>query len=328
MNQDLSNNEISSDFDPDSTLESVQPSVVRLPWRSVAGVAGLIAVASLAALAVVSASKSADALATVALVLAIIAFVLQVMIFVFQAKAAGEQELRARKLQSDTETLLAEVSATVKTTEWLVKEQLSSLLESFKQASEKTATESKIPDPEKNAERTMDNLSEAVTSKSAQEEEPGSATAPTPRRATVRRRPNPESTQKALRQARRGLRVSSLKTFPPEDQGVESIHVLKNLTPEERERLLALAQDAQNVAVTGSYEGLEPDSEDGSLISKGLATKVRRMGGTLTGISDDGLRHARILMGEGEIPKWAEEAVDQFEKESNELPDTSGDIPF
>ncbi len=310
-----------------SELDGDSDSHFRAPWKNVAGISALLSVAAITALAVVLVTQDqTDSLATIALVLAIVAFGLQIMIFAVQTRAASEQELRSRTLHTDTSTMLKEISALSKSTEWLVRNQVSDLLEMFREANRQTALDSKLPDPDLNAERSLDNLSAAVSARE-QENEPKSKT-------TIRGRsvspPLSKQRKEQLARALRGLEVSKLTSFPEEDQGKAALETLNGLEPACLKRLKKLALDALKSKQFGTFEGLlfNPDTDE-QLLEKGLAKRRRRSGETYSYLSGPGIETARPLVADGDIPGWLTEALPLLEAKTASLPpDPDEEIPF
>jgi len=95
---------------------------VEVPWRTVALVSGLIAVAAITTAIVVVALRDADALSAVALALAVIAFIVQIILFLFQQTAASNNEARLNDLQSDLTASLQELTSRSATTHESVSE--------------------------------------------------------------------------------------------------------------------------------------------------------------------------------------------------------------
>jgi hypothetical protein len=80
-----------------------------ISWKAVAIGATTVALAALAGLAVVATIKKADTLSVVALAVAIVAFVIQILVFIAQAAASSQQELRAQELYGSTMSILSTI---------------------------------------------------------------------------------------------------------------------------------------------------------------------------------------------------------------------------
>jgi hypothetical protein len=80
-----------------------------ISWKAVAIGATTVALAALAGLAIVSTIKNADTLSVVALAVAIVAFVIQILVFIAQAAASSQQELRAQELYGSTMSILSTI---------------------------------------------------------------------------------------------------------------------------------------------------------------------------------------------------------------------------
>jgi hypothetical protein len=80
-----------------------------ISWRAIAIGATTVALAALAGLTVVSTIKSVDTLSVVALAVAIVAFVIQILVFIAQAAASSQQELRAQELYGSTMSILSTI---------------------------------------------------------------------------------------------------------------------------------------------------------------------------------------------------------------------------
>jgi hypothetical protein len=77
--------------------------------KAVAIGAVTVAIAALAGLAVVATIKNADTLAVVALAVAIVTFVVQILVYIVQAAASSQQELRAQELHGRTTSTLSKI---------------------------------------------------------------------------------------------------------------------------------------------------------------------------------------------------------------------------
>ncbi|MFI9642784.1 hypothetical protein ACIG87_22440 [Micromonospora sp. NPDC051925] len=75
---------------------------VRLNWRDIAIWSMIISIALVAVISIVTTVKDADTLSVVALALAVIAFVAQIIVFIVQAAAANDQQMKAQEVYSQT----------------------------------------------------------------------------------------------------------------------------------------------------------------------------------------------------------------------------------
>jgi hypothetical protein len=105
------------------------PAVLRLSWRGVAVVLGLIAIASITTLIVVPGVGQEDVLATVAISLAILAFASQLVIYVAQSIAASSQLAEAGRVNADTRALLVHIESAVTSLNSTLGTQFNMLLE-------------------------------------------------------------------------------------------------------------------------------------------------------------------------------------------------------
>jgi hypothetical protein len=80
-----------------------------IAWRSVAVGASCVAIALAAVLAVVTVKNDIDFLSALALALAVIAFVVQIIVFIAQTTASGQQLARAEELHGATIRALAAI---------------------------------------------------------------------------------------------------------------------------------------------------------------------------------------------------------------------------
>jgi hypothetical protein len=80
-----------------------------ISWRSVAVGATAIALSAAVMAAVVATIKKADTLSVVALAVATIAFLIQIIVFIVQAAATSQQELRAQQVYASTMKVLATI---------------------------------------------------------------------------------------------------------------------------------------------------------------------------------------------------------------------------
>ena len=290
------------------TAGDAEPKGRRARWKSrwafvvpakAAATGGLIvAIAALAALALVANAEGADGLSTIALSLAILAFVVQILVFIAQAQASSQQMLQSEQLNTQTRVLLAEVQTSARSTELLVREQFHDLLKAFVDAA---PGEGGKVDMEGFERRLMEGFESRLA---AREVRGGQRVASA---ADVRR-----STAERANQDRRARRLETVRLFrrfPEEGEGVKALVALKELTPEQRGRLVALAEDEIESVASGSYVGLELTADDEDLLRRGLMAKAQlsvesemRLVGRLT---DDGKAAARLLMGVGEVPSWA-----------------------
>ncbi|SBT63763.1 hypothetical protein GA0070622_0728 [Micromonospora sediminicola] len=75
---------------------------VRLAWRDIAIWSIILCVALVAVTSVVATVKDVDTLSVVALALAVIAFVAQIIVFIVQAAAANDQQIKAQDVYAQT----------------------------------------------------------------------------------------------------------------------------------------------------------------------------------------------------------------------------------
>jgi len=121
-----------------------------------------------------------------------------------------------------------------------------------------------------------------------------------------------------------------MKSFPPEEDGLEAMKTLQALSPAARQRLRSLAKDEITATESGSYVGLDPDEPDGDLEAKDLVTRARvDLGGgniiDVTRLTDSGVGVIRPLTAIGDVPAWARTIPEDRDEAAIGADD---DIPF
>lgn len=273
--------------------------------RAIAVVSLIFGVSCLIALVVVTATRSADVLSTVALVLATVAFGVQLLISSAQNQSTTQQGLRSEQLNTQTRALLAEMQTTSRGTEAMVREQFGQLLRAFMDAANSAA--GKHFDEAEFERRLLTNIRrEAAIAQPAAESTPTTLRAATTTER-IRRSNSPG-----------GLRQSSWTSgpFPTEEEAQPVLADLLALSSAARDRLRSFGEDDASEGGGASYVGYRaiPNSasaaEHSELEKRGLIHLVQlppteNSNGLTYQLTDKGRLGAKVVGATGDVPEWA-----------------------
>lgn len=104
---------------------------LRASWRSVAFGAMIVASAFFVAIVVIANTSGANALSAIALVLAILAFVIQIVVFISDGFNSAQRDRETSAINANTQSLLAKIEEKTNTTNELLNQQLTKMLDRF-----------------------------------------------------------------------------------------------------------------------------------------------------------------------------------------------------
>jgi hypothetical protein len=283
--------------------------ILRLEWRAVAIVLGILLVIVLATLVVVSEEQTA--LATVALALAILAFVLQILMFIVQSLGANQQMLQNQDLYGRMQETLAGITERTGRTERVV-ERLDerivtvALEKSFGQAQLREGPMARIDTGE-----VIATVRQALDAARTEAEEQVATGVP-----AYPRRPRSAEDRQV---------VELLTTWPSDEEGLDAIKQIRELHEESRYSLLIFGNDEIMVRQPGSslapgFFSFSPELAQKELVTTAEPTVRNADGMPLMVLSDKGRAVVRVLTAEGEPPPaLAEAGIHELRRELEEF---------
>jgi len=278
---------------------------------------GVVSAGSLGTLVVVASLKSADILSTVALSLAILAFSAQLVIAISQGIAATQQLAETLRVNADTKAMLAEVRATNEQLLDTLGGQFDMVLKSalgqaIPQAVEEAAVGEEGGDDKRLEDRLTASLNDALNRYFVN-------TNPREPRSLIGRTSNVRSEGSApirtsnVRPEDAAL-IDRMRTIPDQQQGEESLKLLRALSPRSV-RLLADRADREiarrRMGRPIQFSVSETSDTNDQLARHGLITLSEPTAeGTRWGeLTDRGREAARLIIGRSPIPEWLSESM-------------------
>lgn len=259
-------------------------------WAQFAAAATVLAIGGLAALVIVASLKGSDALATVALSLAIIAFVTQILVFIAQTWTTSQ-------LNAETRGFLESLKASAHGTEKAVNTQVDKLTNSLLSIVESLRKQEPGSGDADLRQTVRSDVVDALVSTQATLD---TVTAP-----------DVVAPQISANDQRV---IDELLSIPDEEEGLELLNILRDLSPITVANIRMLADDELRSRQLGTEPGL-PLAADHPFTKKavdaGLAEYVLSdgddSGDQWARLTDKGRQVARLMLGAGDPPAWLRE---------------------
>lgn len=256
-------------------------------WKSLAIAATTIALAAVASTAVVATAKKADALSVIVLGVAVVAFMIQIVVFIVQAAAATEQQLKAQEVYGSTLKVLATIEEKAEGTRQVVSTISEKMLVALlgKAIPEAASSGVSVESPE---------FSAAVAERVSRLASSMPSTANPEERIAGSRLPN--STERQFTKPADDGPIP----FPDKNDVLRVLPKMKDLNRSALQGLRYLEEDyarsrRRDFAIPA---GLEILSSANELWENGLIRRIRKVGGErpVYVLNDDGLVAARVLL--------------------------------
>lgn len=280
-------------------------------WKSLAIAATTIALAAIASTAVVATAKKADALSVIVLGVAVVAFMIQIVVFIVQAAAATEQQLKAQEVYGSTLKVLATIEEKAEGTRQVVSTISEKMLVALlgKAIPEAASSGVSVESPEFSA-AVAERVSRLASSMPA-------TTNPAERIAGTR----PRSTERQFTKP-----ADDPISFPDKSDVRRVLPKMKDLNGSALQGLRYLEEDyarsrRRDFAIPA---GLEILSSANELWENGLIRRIRKAGSErpVYVLKDDGLTAARILLAPdvpSDVPQEVSILRDKLKEHEREL---------
>lgn len=252
-------------------------------WQQIAAGSSVVAVGALASLIIVLALNDSDALATVALSLAIVTFITQILVFIAQTWTTSQ-------LNAETRGFLQELQTSAHGTEKALNTQVDKLTDHILRNFESARKRDDGSSAGELRRRVREDVAEVLKSQPPLSSAPAGLT------------PEPAVSDRDQRL------LDELASFPDEEEGLQSLEVLKALSPITVSTLRRYGEDERKSREIGGDPGLpladeHPFSKEA--IEAGLLEyDTQTRGKDWARLTEKGRQVARLLVSAGEPPAW------------------------